>query len=345
MLIRLDQLNQHLKKGLLPYYLLSSDEALLLQETRDAIVTQAYQSEFKERQLIIADTHFDWSFFINEMQTNSLFSERRILDVRFNTSPKLTTNEQKMLAACAKVNNPDCLTLISLPKVDNLASHPIHKLFTDHCIAITIWPLDKYQYIQWLKVKLQSAQLKMSQAAFNLLTEYCENNLLAAMQAIHKLQLLHSQQTLIEPEHLQACIIDQARFTIFNLTDSILQSDGKRIIHILNELQETGTEAIFVLWSLARDIRLLSQLKQANSQEQLNKLWQKERIPEKKRGLYQHYSKQVIKNNHWPLMFSMLKHIDAILKGQVKGNLWDTLTQCALNLASYHLPLASTFHD
>ena len=334
MLIRLEQLSQQLNKGLAPVYLLSSDEPLLLQEARDFILQRAHLSGFKERQLLQADSNFDWSFLIMEMQTNSLFSEQRILDLRFSQAPKLSTAAQKLLLAYAEQPNPDCCCIISLPKVDSLAKHALYKALTDKTIAITIWPLDRNQYAQWLREKLKKFELTMSPAALQVLIEFCENNLLAALQTLQKLKLLTDPATLIEVEQLHEALVDQAHFSIFDLSESVLQGDGKRIIRILREFKESGTDPHLVLWVLAREIRLLARLAASNN---LTAFWEKERISEKRRCLYHRYLQQHIAKLTQTNFFVYLNQIDCILKGHTLGLIWDELMQCALNLAGYPL--------
>ena len=60
MKISANQLSSNLKKNLLPCYLVTGDEHLLVQEALDAIRAAAREQDFGLRELHIATTGFDW---------------------------------------------------------------------------------------------------------------------------------------------------------------------------------------------------------------------------------------------------------------------------------------------
>ena len=82
MKLNADSLSGHLARNLKPAYLVSGDEPLLVAEATDAIRRKARESGFTERRVFFIERGFDWNALRAESRSLSLFSERRILDVR-----------------------------------------------------------------------------------------------------------------------------------------------------------------------------------------------------------------------------------------------------------------------
>ena len=70
MKISANQLNAHLKKSLLPCYLVTGDEPLLVQEALDQIRAAARAQGFGSRELFITTTGFDWTDLRNASITD-----------------------------------------------------------------------------------------------------------------------------------------------------------------------------------------------------------------------------------------------------------------------------------
>ena len=82
MRIKPDQLQNHLTKGLAGCYMVHGDEPLLQQEICDAIRNKARQEGFLERDLFHAEGRFDWQQITASDQAMSLFSSRKIIEIR-----------------------------------------------------------------------------------------------------------------------------------------------------------------------------------------------------------------------------------------------------------------------
>ena len=83
MQLRPEELAAHLKKSLLPVYLVYGDEPLLQQECCDLIRTAARAAGCSDRKIIDADDpRFDWRELYNAAAELSLFAERRVLELR-----------------------------------------------------------------------------------------------------------------------------------------------------------------------------------------------------------------------------------------------------------------------
>ena len=82
MRITTEKLPLHLKNNLARLYVVYGDEPLLALEAADRIRARAREEGHLEREVLMADQHFDWSQLRAAGQAQSLFAARRILEVR-----------------------------------------------------------------------------------------------------------------------------------------------------------------------------------------------------------------------------------------------------------------------
>ena len=77
-----EQLAPALKRALAPMYAIYGDEPLLALEAADRIRGRAREEGYSEREVLTAEQHFDWSQLRIAGQSQSLFAEKRILELR-----------------------------------------------------------------------------------------------------------------------------------------------------------------------------------------------------------------------------------------------------------------------
>jgi DNA polymerase-3 subunit delta len=75
----------NLKRGLAPVYFVYGEELLLVEESCRAIRNAAHAAGFLERQVLTVESGFDWNGFFASTQSLSLFSERRLIELRLPT--------------------------------------------------------------------------------------------------------------------------------------------------------------------------------------------------------------------------------------------------------------------
>ena len=85
MQISAEQLGNSLKRGLAPLYLIFGDEPLLVDEACRAIHGAAQTAGYQDRQIMTAEAGFDWDGLFVSTQSLSLFSERRLVELRLPT--------------------------------------------------------------------------------------------------------------------------------------------------------------------------------------------------------------------------------------------------------------------
>ena len=324
----LNQLNTALKRQLRPVYLLSGDVPLLIQETRDKIRQAAKQSNFLQRDIITVEPNFDWQIVYQRLQTRSLFSEKSVIDLRL---PKWEDKATKTLLDYFKQPAEDLLLIISTPKLTSAQQKTKwFKAIEKTGEAIAIWPITMDELPQWIQQRLRIATIQADAESIQLLAEWTEGNLLATQQTIEKLQLLYPNQV-IGLDQMSSVLNDNARFTVFDLSNAALLGDAKRVTRILSHLQFEGIEPILILWSLTREIRYLIEL--LNQQKQgipTHQLLQKE-WKSRKALLATALQRQNIQS----LLDCLQKanRIDGMIKGLKSGNYWNAIESLALSIA------------
>ncbi|MGD8999563.1 MAG: DNA polymerase III subunit delta [Granulosicoccaceae bacterium] len=346
MKLKAEQLDSHLAAGLVPVYIVSGDELLLVQEAADAIRAAARQQGYATRELMHVDKSFDWQQLLDAAGTMSLFAERKIVELRMPTGKPGDAGRKALMAWCERPPE-DTLLLIITGKLD--AATQKTKWYTtleQAGVALTLWPLELRQLPGWLGARLRQRGLEADAAALDLLAERVEGNLLAAAQEIEKLHLLHGEGRL-RVDDIADAVTDNARFDIYRLMDTALEGDSLKTARTLERLREEGIEPVLVLWVIARELRTLAQMAtdcappgggrpdpaavdQAMTRA---RVWQRRKILIKK-ALMRHGPKR------WQAFVLAAGHADKVIKGQAPGNVWDELLQLCLAVTGNPAALA-----
>ena len=81
MQLRPAQLGADLKRSLRPVYVLHGEEPLLVQEAGQRIVDAAQAAGYVDREVMVADSTFEWERLLLVNQIQSLFGAQRIIGV------------------------------------------------------------------------------------------------------------------------------------------------------------------------------------------------------------------------------------------------------------------------
>ena len=178
--ISLENLNDDLKKKLHNYYLLSGDEPLLIQESLDLIRSAAAKVGFNSKEIYNQRDSFDWNEISSSMNNLSLFSEKKILEIRLD-SLRLGRSGSSSILDILNNSNDDVLIIISCPKLDKAAnSSKWIKRIKEIGGIIQVWPIKGNQLRLWLKNKFREKNLTITHGAIDLLIDRVDGNLLAA---------------------------------------------------------------------------------------------------------------------------------------------------------------------
>lgn len=332
MRLRPEQVQAHLQQNLLPLYVVTGDETLLVQEACDAIRARAREAGCTEREVLEVDRRFNWDTLTASAAEMSLFAERKLIEIRLPTG-KPGSDGSKALLAYLDGPATDNILLIVAGKIDKKSTSTKWFKALDRVGGIVqVWPVDARELPRWLKRRVESAGLSIDEDALQMLCDRVEGNLLAAVQEVEKLRLLATDNR-ITLETVTGSVADNARYNLFALVDQALQGDAAGALRMLHGLRGEGTDATVILWALAREIRLLHQcrteLDQGRPQQQVmrnQRVWDK-RMPLVGAGLQRHSLADL------GLLLQQANRVDQSIKGLAGGNSWDQLERLTLTFA------------
>jgi len=249
-----EQLLAGLKRGLAPVYLITGDEPLQRIEGADALRAAARAAGYEERVVLDAESGTDWSALRLEADSLSLFSARRLIEIRLREA-RLGAEGAEALREYCCAPPADVLLLLSAPRFDSRTQQSAwYKAVGAAGVIVRVWPIKAAEMPEWIADRLAQRGLGATAEAIGVLAERAEGNLPAAAQDIEKLALLAAGRTLNAADVL-AAVGDSARFDLFALADTALAGDTARALRMLRGLREEGAEPVLICWSLTRELR------------------------------------------------------------------------------------------
>jgi DNA polymerase-3 subunit delta len=333
MKLRPDQLDQHLKKGLLPVYIVSGDEPLLIQECCDNIRQHCRDQQFNERQVMHVEAGFDWSELLAASSAMSLFADKKLIELRMPNG-KPGDAGGKALVEYAGSASPDNVLLIICNKLDSSSTRSKwYKAVEGAGASVQVWPIDAHQLPRWIEQRLAKVGLKANSEAVTLLAERVEGNMLAAQQEIEKLRLF-VEGDIVDADTITAAVADNARYDIFGLVDRALQGNAAGSLKMLQGLKGEGEEPLKILWALSREIRTLCScaidIEKGNG---VDRVLQNHRVWDRRKAITKTALNRLGAHKLQHLL-QQANRIDQSVKGMRADNSWNLLERLLVSLAS-----------
>lgn len=329
-----EKLSGHLQQQLLPVYLISGEEPLLVQECSDAVRTAARDAGCTDREIVDTEAPgFDWSQLAANAATMSLFGDRKLVELRLPGGKPGAEGSKALIEYLELSDGSDDILLIVAGKIDKQSTNSKwYKALDKAGASVQVWPVKAHELPRWLQQRLGAAGLEIDRDALELLSDRLEGNLLAAVQEVEKLKLL-AEGGRVSVATVTEAVSDNARYNIFDMADRALAGDAASSVKMLRGLCAEGTEATVALWSLLKDIRTLQQARAAvdagqRPQQALSEL----RVFKSRLGLMQ---SALERHNRGSLirLQSRASATDGAIKGFADGKPWDQLESLALALA------------
>ena len=327
-----EKLTDHLQQKLLPVYLVSGDEPLLLQECCDQIRQKARAENCNEREIIEGGvSNFNWQDILHSASNMSLFADRKLIELRL-PSGKPGAEGSKALCEYLDIASGDDVLLIVSGKIDKQSTNSKwYKALDKAGVTVQVWPVDAKNLPRWLHQRVRNAGMSIDDDALRLLCERLEGNLLAAVQEVEKLKLLAADSK-ITMQTVTEAVSDNARYNLFDMADNALKGNASVSLRMLYGLRAEGTEPPVVLWALVREIRTLYEAQLdcdsgQSTQQALSsrRVWQN-RMPLMQAALTRH-------NTHsLSLLLEQAARADGSIKGFADGKPWDNLSRLVITL-------------
>jgi len=337
MQLRIDALEAHLAKPLAPLYVIASDEHLLALEAADRIRKTARAQGFSEREVLVVERSFKWGSLLAANQSQSLFGERKLIELRIPTGKPGKEGGQALQNYAASLS-PDNVTLITLPKLDWATQKAAWVGALQQAgVYIDIPLVERNQLPGWIGSRLAAQKQSAERVGIDFIAERVEGNLLAAHQEIQKLALLYPEGKL-GFEQIQDAVLNVARYDVFKLNEAMLAGDCARLARMLEGLKGEGEALPLVLWAVAEEIRTLLKLKSGTSQGRpLGALLKEYRIW----GPRERLMEPALRRVSLATLEAALQEaaqIDKMIKGlrakAFAGDAWDAMLQLGLKIAT-----------
>ena len=327
-----EKLTDHLQQKLLPVYLVSGDEPLLLQECCDQIRQKARAENCNEREIIEGGvSNFNWQDILHSASNMSLFADRKLIELRL-PSGKPGAEGSKALCEYLDIASGDDVLLIVSGKIDKQSTNSKwYKALDKAGVTVQVWPVDAKNLPRWLQQRVRNAGMSIDDDALRLLCERMEGNLLAAVQEVEKLKLLAADSK-ITMQTVTEAVSDNARYNLFDMADNALKGNASVSLRMLYGLRAEGTEPPVVLWALVREIRTLYEAQLdcdsgQSAQQALSsrRVWQN-RMPLMQAALTRHDTHSL------SLLLEQAARADGSIKGFADGKPWDNLSRLVITL-------------
>lgn len=314
---------------LLPVYLVSGDEPLLVNEVVDALRAAALASGCAERDSHVVERSFRWDEVGNALRSLSLFSSGKLIEIRLPGAAPGDEGSRALRELAARGADGNVVLVITPALVRKVAESAWVRALAEGGAWIETRAPDLAGLPAWITRRFAAAGLACDDEGIELLAARVEGNLLAAQQEIDKLALLHPPGTRLDAARIRAAVADGARFDVFQLADAALAGDAARAVRVLGGLREEGTAAALVLWSLLREVLFLAEAgaRPGDASQALRALgvWQS-RVDLYVRALRHH-------RGGLGRLLHMGTTCDRIVKGARPGDAWNALTELTLALA------------
>ncbi len=321
--LRPEQLaSQPASQPLAPVYLIAGPETLRVLEAADAVRARARADGVNEREVFDADGRdFDWNQLDGSFNAPSLFSARRLMELRLPSGKPGKEGAEVISQFCANPA-PDVILLITCNEWSKAHQTKWADAVGRAGVISVAWAIKPHELTEWIERRLRGKGLRADPQAVQRLAERVEGNLLAAAQEIDKLALLADGQTL-DVDTMESLVADAARYDVFRLVEATFSGQPAAVLRMIAGLRAEG-EAVAALTPIV--IReLLSTAGLARVQARGGNLaaemksrgiWESRQAPFK-RALQRHPEVK-----RWERFVAEAGLVDRIAKGRADGDAW-----------------------
>lgn len=316
-----------------PVYLIAGPEMLRVLEAADAVRRLARAQGIGEREVFDADGRdFDWGMLQATFNAPSLFSARRLVEVRLPTGKPGKEGAETIAFFCANPP-PDVILLITAGEW----SKAHHGKWTEAVSRIGVisiaWAVKPHELAGWVESRLRMKGLSADRDAVQVLVERVEGNLLAAAQEIDKLVLLAGGDTL-DAAAMQSLVADAARYDVFRLADAVLDGQAAQVSRMVAGLRAEGDVVAGLMPMVVRELLRTAALARAQArganlgaEMKSQGIWEARQAPFK-RALQRHPNPA-----RWDRFVAEASRIDRIAKGRADGDAWVAMERLLLAIA------------
>ncbi len=278
MLIPFNQLKKHLQQAWQPPYVIYGDELLLVEQTKQYILSASKQHGFGYKQSFNLDgvAQLPWQNLYSEINSMSLFDGKCLAVANLpNGKPGKYGSEMlnKMLKEQAGF-------VLILPKIDRASQQTVWFInLKQKASFIEIPSIDSKTMPLWISHTCKELGINIDNS-HNLeiiawLSGQFEGNLISAYQELQKLALIYPSSISPSLSEIQQVVLNVSKYSVNDLIENCWRGNLETSMKIIDYLKDQNP--ILCLWLFAEDINLmlkiLKQIKQGKRQSELFKTY------------------------------------------------------------------------
>ena len=335
MQLKNQELAAHLRSNLLCSYIFHGGEPLLIEDSVSLFRKASQQQGFDERLVFSMEAGFDWSKFSSEFDSLSLFSEKKVIELRLPTG-KPGVKGAEIITDIVSQSIDDTILVIICGKLEaGTKNSKWIKQVNQLGVNVEHYAIASHQLLAWINQRARQYQLTIDADASRLLAYYLEGNLLAIDQELKKFSLFSQQQT-VTVEDIKKGVEDSARFNLYSFVDTALAGHLRRALRMLSSLKTEGTEPVLINWALSRETRQLvemaADLDRGNS---IKTVLKNHRVWSNRASIVEAALKR-LKLSQLQQVHQRLAYLDRMIKGRastsMKTNVWTEYEQIIMCL-------------
>ncbi len=332
--LRPEQLSSQVaSQPLAPVYLVAGPEMLRVLEAADAVRARARAEGISEREVFDADGRdFDWNQLDSSFNAPSLFSARRLVEVRLPSGKPGKEGSEVISSFCARPPS-DVVLLITAGEWSKAHQTKWFDAVAKAGVVSIAWAIKPHELSDWIDRRLRGKGLRADPAAVQRLAERVEGNLLAAAQEIDKLALLAEGKAL-DVATMESLVADAARYDVFRLSEAAFSGQPGAVMRMLAGLRAEGEAVAALMPIIVRELLLTTGLARVQARggnlaaEMKGKgIWEARQAPFK-RALQRHPEPR-----RWERFVAEASRVDRIAKGRLEGDAWLALERLLVAVA------------
>ena len=330
MMIKHPALEPHLLRNIKSIYVLVGLDHYLLNEAAYSIKKAWRQRGETSEKIIDINMPSDWNILSTEANSYSLFEELVLLDVRFDKKTIDRIGKETLSQYLQHVNSR-CLIIL---RANAIPAKQLQWLADiESVVLVQMAPLNEAALLNWITSQLKTRSLRFDPQVPAIIHRFSQNNMLACAQSIEKLALIYDNINELSVEDVNAQLIDQSDFQLYELADACLTANGARALHLLQQAHNNRIEPTLVLWILTQEIRQLIQLTHLLKQSMpLATACSQLKIWPKRNRLYEMTLARISLSSLYKLLQSS-KQLDESIKTSQGQQIWYALESLALALS------------
>ncbi len=315
-----------------PAYLIAGPEPLRVLEAADAVRAQARGEGFGEREVFDVDGRdFDWNALDASFRAPSLFSARRLIELRLPTTKPGKDGAAVITDYCADPPG-DTVLLITGGEWSRQHGGKWSEAVSRVGHLVVAWQVKPHELSGWIEARLRSRGVRADRGAVQRLAERVDGNLLAAAQEVDKLVLL-DDGNVIDSARMESLVADAARFDVFRLVDAALDGHGGLAARMLAGLRAEGAVVPALMGMVVVELQRAAALSRVSARGgNLAAEFKAQRVWDAKQAIY----RRALPRHppaRWERFLVEAGRVDRIAKGRAPGDPWRALERLLLAIA------------